>query len=733
MKTILTILLLTITIYSKAQVVRDTIQKSINLDEVVKSVNKTEEMKRQVASQILVINSKQIQFDNPQTSADLLTNTGQIMVQKSQQGGGSPIIRGFEASRVLMVIDGVRMNNLIYRSGHLQNIITVDPSLLQKVEVYFGPSSTVYGSDALGGTIHFMTKKPELSPEGNKPLTLNFVQRFSSVNNASTTHFNFNLGGKKFASLTGITYNSFGDLKMGKRINPFYDSTYGLRPWYAARINGKDSMLTNSDKHSQTPSAYKQFDLLQKFLFKQNAHIEHQLNIQYSNSSDIPRYDRLTELRGGKPKFSDWYYGPQTRFMSAYDLNVKNKFKFDNIHLGLSYQKIQESRITRNFGSNNINSRVEDVGVFGYNLDFLKYIKKHKIRFGFDGQANNLKSTATKTNLVNEVVSPLDTRYPNGDNTLNHNALYFTHTVAIGKKFVLNDGLRFGQSVLKSSIANNSFFNLPVTSVEQKNLTYSGYAGLIYNPINTVKLSYLLSSGYRVPNIDDLSKIFETSNGIVIVPNPDLEPEQTVSNEIGLSFKPHKSVRIETSFYYTLFNNAITTGPSALNGQDSVEYDGKMSKVYANNNAGTAVIYGYSLAVNANISKNSQLFANFTYTKGEVTTASTNQPLDHIAPITGNVGYILSVKNFNLEAASIFNGKKDIKNYSNSGEDNLQYATEEGMPAWMTFNLRLGYNFPKNFKLQGGIENLLDTQYRVFASGINSPGRNFYLALRLNY
>ena len=270
MRFTITFIILAIALFSRAQTeVQDSIKKSVDMDEIVVSVNKTEEMKRLVAAQVMVINSKQIQFDNPLNSGDMLANTGQIMVQKSQQGGGSPVIRGFEASRILLVIDGVRMNNIIYRSGHLQNIITIDPSMLDKAEVFFGSSSTIYGSDALGGTIHFMTKKPKLDATGKKTLSLNAMQRFSSVNNGLSTNINFNLGFKKFASLTSITYNKFGDLKMGKSKNMFFDSIYGLRTIYAQNVNGVDSAITNSNKYIQTQSGYSQVDLLQKFLYQQ--------------------------------------------------------------------------------------------------------------------------------------------------------------------------------------------------------------------------------------------------------------------------------------------------------------------------------------------------------------------------------------------------------------------------------------------------------------------------------
>ncbi|MFM9945449.1 MAG: TonB-dependent receptor plug domain-containing protein [Bacteroidia bacterium] len=728
------IILTSVSIYAQTEA-GDTIKKSVDLDEIVVSANKTEEMKRNVASQISVITSKQIQFDNPQTSGDILANTGQIMVQKSQQGGGSPVIRGFEASRILLVVDGVRMNNLIYRGGHLQNIVTIDPSVLEKVEVFFGASSTIYGSDALGGTVHFITKKPILDANGKKPLTLKVMQRFSSANNGNSTNINFNFGFKKMASLTSISYNKFGDLKMGKNKNPFYDTLFGLRGMYAARISGKDSGVISENEYLQTTSGYSQMDLLQKVLFRQNNNVEHQLNIQYSNSSNIPRYDRLTEVSKGKPKYAEWYYGPQTRLLAGYDINIKNKLRLNNIHLGVNNQRIQESRISRNFDGNDLDTRVEDVGVIGYNLDFQKKLRRNNIRFGFDGQANKLKSTAHRANIITEEVTPLSTRYPDGKNTLNHNAIYFTHTLNYGSKLIFNDGFRVGMSALKSEVKDNTFFQLPVTSVKQTNLTRSAYLGVIYFPNKSLKLSYLASSGYRVPNIDDLSKVFETLSGNVIIPNPDLKPEQTITNEIGVSFKPTKKIRIETSVWHTLLSNAITIGGATLNGKDSIFYynDSTKSKVFANQNSGKGVIYGYSISINADLTNHSQVYANLSYTKGTLTTAPVKLPLDHIAPITANLGYSHTIKKITGEGIIVFNGKKEIKEYSNSGEDNQQYAPKGGMPAWMILNFRASYHLPKNLVLQGGIENILDTNYRVFASGINGAGRNIYLAIRFTY
>ncbi len=723
-----------LTLYGQIEV-QDSIKKSIDLDEVVVSVNKSEEIKRHVASQILVVTSKQIQFDNPQTSADIMANTGQILVQKSQQGGGSPIVRGFESNRILLVVDGVRMNNLIYRGGHLQNIITLDPSIIDRVELFFGPSSTVYGSDALGGVIHFVTKKPRLDLENKKMLSINAMQRFTSVNSGQSTSLNFNCGFKKFASLSSITYNKFGDLMMGKSKNIFSDSLYGMRYTYVQNRIGNDTIVNNENKFLQTPSGYDQMDLMQKFLIKSNPNSEHLLNFQYSNSNNIRRYDRLTDVNSKqKPVYSEWYYGPQTRYLAAYDLSLKQKLGFDRIHLGLSRQKIQESRVTRKFEDSNLNTRMEDVTVLGYTIDALKKRKRAEIRIGFDGQYNSLKSTAFTISTLSSIQKPLDSRYPNGNNILSHNAIYFTHLLNIpSKRMTVNIGGRVGISRLKSDIKDNSFFNLPVTSVAQNNITKSAYSGIIYNPLKNLKLSYLISTGYRVPNIDDLSKVFETSRGNVIVPNAHLKPEKTLTNELGISYKPKKTIRIESAIWHTFFNDFITSGVGMLNGKDSVMYDGEMSKVYMNQNAGKAILYGFTMSVNANLSDRSQLYGNISYTRGIVTSGVNNMPLDHIPPLIANLGYSYSTSKLTAEGIVLYNGKKEAKYYAQNGEDNAQYAPHDGLPAWMNITLRLSYKLPKNIRIQGGVENILDTQYRVFASGINAPGRNFYLTLRYSY
>jgi hemoglobin/transferrin/lactoferrin receptor protein len=175
----------------------DSTKKEISLEEVVISASNISQSKKNIAQKIDVLTSKTIADANTQNIGDLLLNTGKLFVQKSQQGASSIVIRGFEASRVLLVIDGVRMNNAIYRSGHLQNAITTDQNSLSRVEVMYGPSSTIYGSDALGGIVHLITKAPILSTTTKTLVVGTGFVRHNSSNNEKTIHVDASIGNKK--------------------------------------------------------------------------------------------------------------------------------------------------------------------------------------------------------------------------------------------------------------------------------------------------------------------------------------------------------------------------------------------------------------------------------------------------------------------------------------------------------------------------------------------------------
>jgi hemoglobin/transferrin/lactoferrin receptor protein len=708
----------------------DTTLKVVPLNEAVISVSRSVQAKKAVAQQVEVLRRSEIEFANAQSTADLLAGTGQVFVQKSQQGGGSPVLRGFEASRILIVVDGVRLNNAIYRSGHLQNVITMDNAALDRAEVLFGPASTVYGSDALGGALCFFTKNPEFAEQEKKQqLGANAFFRYGSVNQEQTGHLDFNIGLQKIASFTSLTFSDFGDLRMGK--NPGLEGVFGLRNYYVERINGQDSLLRNSDPYLQKFSGFRQFDVLEKIVFKQNERSTHTLNFQYSTSSDIPRYDRLTDRNGTGLASAEWYYGPQERIMAAYNLALKNVGMFNSLSVTASYQDIVESRHNRDFGNNRRNDRVENVKVYGFLAELVKIWEDQSVRIGLDGQYNDVSSSAQRYNVNTGEITALSTRYPDGGSNMLNAAVYATHFWQPGNnsKWSFSEGLRAGFSSLNASFVSREFYPFPFDNVAQKSPTFSGNMGAVWNRTENWRLAINASTGFRVPNVDDLTKVFDSQKGSVVVPNTDLKPEKTLNLDLNISHPITDKIHWENVVWVCGFFDAIVTDVFAFNGQDSILYDGALSRVLASQNKRRAKLLGFSSILDADVSPSLAMYASFTYTKGRIGGGG-EKPLDHIPPMYGKFGARWHSTRGSVEAFVLFNGKKSLKDYNREGEDNLQYAPLNGMPAWYTVNLRGAFKFNKNLTLQAGIDNIFDTNYRAFASGINAPGRNFWVTVR---
>jgi len=736
-KTLLILFSFPIALISTAQTEtekKNDFQKTLN--EVIISGNVFPEKKKNVVQKVDVINAHQMAEMNAQTVADVLSNTGQVFVQKSQQGGGSPVIRGFEASRIQLNIDGIRYNNAIFRSGHLQNIISIDNNALERIEVLNGPSSTLHGSDALGGVILLKTKDPLHGKTRKLEITsANALIRYATANRENTTSAGISFGNNKWASLTNVTFSQFDDLMQGKNgadsITKIWKKNFVVQ-----RINGKDSMVKNPNPYKQIGTSYSQFDLLQKITFSPNKNTKHGINFQLSNSSNIPRYDRLTETdAAGIAKNAEWYYGPQVRSLAAYKFEAtKLRGFFDDFAATMSHQYWKESRNNRAFGKDILNQREERINVLGYNISARKKGKVHELSVGTDAQFNFLKSEAEGLNIKTDATSKIDSRYPDGMNKMNLLGVFAQHTWKLNEgKVIINDGIRFNYSYLHSTLIDTAIqFQLPITDLKQNNTALTGNIGVAYMPDNNLRLTANFSTGFRSPNFDDMTKIFESNKNQLIVPNPNLKPEYTQNYEVGIQY--NKGVaNISAYGFYTNFNNAIVTDFYTFNGQDSALYNGNMTRVFASQNKAKAFVYGGGAEGTIKPTSNFSMFASINYTFGRFDNDTALVPLDHIPPVTGRLGIRYAEAKWYTELFSLYNGKKKLADYNPGGEDNLLYATPNGMPSWYTINLRVGATLLHQLKLQIAVENILDKNYRHFASGMSAAGRNLVIALRYQF
>ena len=700
-------------------------RKRILIDEYVISASKYRESSLIIPYMVDVLEDKVLMESTGLTAADILEETGNILVQRSQGGGGSPILRGFEANKILLVIDGVRLNNAIYRNGHLQNSITIDNSILERTEVIFGPTSIMYGSDALGGVVHYYTKDPQIGTDSTTLFDTHAYMQYASAMNGITGHLDFAVGGKRWASLTSITYKELGDIRMGGR----RDSTlgnWGELMHYVDQIGGVDSTLINPDPLIQLNTGYSQMDILQKIRYTPSQYVDWILNLQYSTSSDIDRLDKLNDYNGDQLKYAQYYYGPQNRFL----VSLKNVLKkdnpvFTNMTSLVAFQSIDEDRYSRKFRNEDLLTQQEDVKVFSLNIDLLKiWGGKHKLNYGAEVNHNQVDSEAWYANIQTGNRQVAQTRYPEGGSQTWSASVYTSYKWIMHEKLLLNLGARYNYGALYSAFNNPM---LPYEEISMNHGALSGSMGLVYSPSDRWRLNAILSSGFRNPNVDDYGKV-RAKEDYVTVPNPDLSPEYTYNAEIGINRYIEDYIKIQLVGFYTYLDDAIVRTGYQLNGEDSLYYDGDQYRITANYNTGEAYIYGASMGITANLNKNISLAGTINYTKGY--NLSDDVPLGHIPPLFGRTSLTYRTSRFFLDTYFVYQGWKYTEDFSPFGEDNEGEAMEYGFPSWWTANIKLGFNTGKHFDFMLAIENLFDQFYKPYAAGVSSPGRNFILTAR---
>lgn len=702
------------------------------LDEIVVSANKWEQMRNEVPVRIVSIKPTEIAIANPQTAADMLSNTGSVFVQKSQLGGGSPMIRGFSANRVLIVVDGVRMNNAIYRSGNLQNVINVDPNAVENAEIIFGPGSVIYGSDAIGGVMDFHTLKPRLSTDDTAKFKTKALARYSSANNEQTYSVAHTGGWKKFGYATAVSYSKFDDLIMGSNGPDEY-----LKPHYVVTENGVDKVLDNSDPEKQLFSGYNQINLLQKFRYRPSDKWNIEASAIFSKTSDVPRYDRLIQEKKSIPVYAEWYYGPQQWLMTSLTVNHNsNSLFYDSFNSVLAYQNYKESRHDRKLNKSELRNQNENVDVISFNIDFDKKLSdKGTLYYGAEYLYNNVGSAADKLNIKTGESNITDTRYADGS-VVNSASAYANYKYSLTEKLFLNSALRYSYIstfIPKPELAEA--FPFIIDDVTQNMSSVTGSAGLAWNSGKNSSLTLNFSTGYRAPNIDDLSKVFNYDEDALIVPNYDLVPEYIYSVDAGFNKTFFKCVNLYAGVFYSYLDNAMVRGDYQWNGQDYYNYDGDLRKVKAVVNAEYATAYGADFVVNVDITNNISFKQNLTVTKGE---EKGGIPLRHAAPLFGSSHLLFSYHDFKFDFYAIYNGEISNSNLAPSEQEKpYMYAVDSNgnpySPAWYTLNLRVRYNITKNLYLNTALENIMDQRYRPYSSGIVAPGRNLVASLMVNF
>ena len=711
------------------------IPSELVMNEIIISATRWHESSKNIPVQTSGVSAKEISLGQPQTAADLLDLSGKVFIQKSQQGGGSPMIRGFATNRLIYTVDGVRMNTAIFRGGNIQNVINLDPFSTEQTEVIFGPGSVIYGSDAIGGVMSYQTLKPQLSINEKPLFSGNANFRHSTANNEKTAHFDFKIGLKKWAFVSSFTHWDFDHLRQGR----FGPIDY-LKSSYVERVDNRDSIITQDNPLLQIPTGYQQNNFMQKILFKPNENWEFQYGFHFSRTTNFGRYDRHNRLRMGIPRYAEWEYGPQSWLMHHLQINHRsNTLFYDQFSIRIAQQQFEESRIDRDFNNLYRNTQTEKVNAWSVNTDFSKSLgKENTLFYGVEGVYNNVNSNGMITQIETQESQLGPVRYP--ESQWRSWGIYATDEQEIGEKWTLRTGIRYNGFGLNADFQKNlSFYPLPFQSARFNNDALTGSAGLVYRPTPSLLVRGNLGTAFRSPNVDDMGKIFDNDPGTITLPNPNLRSEYAYNADMGLVKLWGDKFKLELSAYFTQLNNALVRRNFQLNGKDSLVFQGELSQIQAIQNAAYARVFGYYVGWEWKWTKNLYWKTDFNFQNGfeELDNGSISASR-HAAPLFGQSRIRYQTTKFTCEINTRFQGERLHEDLAIEERNKIEiYAKDDNgqnySPSWYTLNVKVQYQIKNWLRINTGIENITDQRYRPYSSGLSGAGRNLYVSLNVKF
>jgi hemoglobin/transferrin/lactoferrin receptor protein len=509
-----------------------------------------------------------------------------------------------------------------------------------------------------------------------------------------------------------------------------------LRPEYMQRINGVDSIVKNADPRIQRFSGYEQINLLQKVRFRPTEHLDIHYGFTYAKTGTAPRYDRLIQYRNNRLRFAEWNYGPMIWSMHNLQLlhTKKNKL-YDEGKLTVAYQDYEESRIDRTRNALIRNQQTETVKAISVNADANRSIGKGRLYYGVEYVWNKVGSTGLQTNINTGNSNAFVSRYPDGSRW-STTGIYSSYKINVQPKVTITGGLRYSFNTLHASF-DTSFIKFPYDEAAINEGAVTGNAGLVFRPAETWQLNVNFSTGYRMPNVDDIGKLFESAPGNITVPNPNLRSEYALNYEVGVIKNINEKLRMELNLFHSSLNNAIVRRVSTFNGQDSILFDGILSRVETLQNVAKATVWGIQVSAEVFLNKHLAVQSHANWITGKETDDNSNEqvPLRHAPPFYGNTLIKYRWKKLYAEVSALYNS--EISNEKLAPVEQAKtdiYAKDANgkpySPGWYTLNLKTAFELTGNILLTAGWENITNQRYRPYSSGIVAAGSNFIFSLR---
>lgn len=617
-----------------------------------------------------------------------LQNEVGVLLQSTGRGQASVFLRGVTGQQVLVLVDGVRLNNAVLRAGPNQYFNTIDPGQVERVEVIRGAGSVAYGSDAIGGVINIVTRGAD--PNRGDYSAGGFRQYFSSSDLGSYSRANVEgwVGGSGL--FAGASYLDNDDLDIG--------GGRGRQPF------------TNYDQYAG--------DVKYNLLVGENQVVT--VALQHFEQENLPRSDRFPPFVLGPPTNTPrpTWFDPQQRDLAyirwqgeAYNVNPL----FDVFSFTASYSLTKE-------GSREIRSDTRtDIGEFQDDMLGASFVFARDrsedglgiLTYGADYYYEDIDASRFSLNPGNGTITPRAPQYP--DDSLADRAGVFTQwDVPITQRLDAVAGVRYENSNLQGTpVFTINNVDTPMF-FERTYQDWIASLGLTYKLTDQWNLVGGYYEGYRAPTVDDLtaSKTFQQNQQS----NPQLgslgvQPEHSYTYEIGTKFNGER-LRVQIYEWWMTIDDYINR-----------DIDGAGNVFLGNHEA---YLNGTEIAGEYLLDGGWSLYGNFAYTYGQDLTSSV--PFSRIPPTQG----ILGMRWRDLSLLSYFDvytwlvNRQDRYNPANLTDSRFPVGGTDG---YATLNIRCGTTLGEccNHRVSLILENVTDEYYRVLGSGVDGTGFNAIL------
>jgi hemoglobin/transferrin/lactoferrin receptor protein len=641
---------------------------------VTVTAQRSERLSFDVAPSITSVTAAQLAGRAPRSTPEALMNETGVWVQKTNHGGGSPIIRGLVGNQILLMVDGIRLNNATYRYGPNQYLSTIDPGLIDRIEVNRGSGSVLYGSDALGGVVQVISSSPSFQQRGIH-LAGKATGKWMSAGMEQSGRGEVELGGSKVAFLGGFSARNFGDIVAGGELGV-------LKPTGYTERSGDAKLLVRTGFNGVLTAAFQQL-----------------------TQHHVPRYDQV--VQGG---FSLYEFEPQTRQLSYLRwVASTNSSWIQSIRLTGSIHRVEEGIHSQKNNSVDLKKQIDKTNTIGLLAEVVSQPKRNwHAQSGIEFYADHVNSKAHTLNTSTNVETTQRGSYADGA-TVSNLALFTNHQID-WKRFQFSAGARLNSVTV--AVDDNVFGNQQINPQ-----AVVGNAGVVYKVNSNLRAIAAINTGFRAPNVDDMSKLGTVEANVFEIPSSGLSPEHSQNVEIGFKYNS-PTLSWAVAAYQTKLTDLIDRVASSYNGSST--YEGRT--VYQKQNVGEALIKGVEAEVEVAVLKSLTVVGNLTYTHGENETKK--EPMRRIPPMYGKVGFRYShPTGVWVRTEWAMAGKQDRLAAGDKADARIKIRLiDDAMPAWDIINVYVGYSY-KFMSLQLSGQNLFDKAYRVYASGVDGYGR----------